>query len=96
MCWRRFYDNKGLRPTVVYNTYWKFVAEQQNIFFKHMQKQNYLWTADKIMANYEFTNAYRASDRVSQFLIKSVIYADDKFTPEDICFRVLFFSLLIR
>ena len=32
------------------------------------------WTEDPIIAQYRFTNVYRASDRVSQYLIQNVIY----------------------
>jgi len=33
--------------------------------------------ANAVLAAYKFTNAYRASDRVSQYLIRRVIYRDD-------------------
>ena len=48
-------------------------------------------TDDIILREYKFTNAYRASDRVSQYLIKNVIYQSG-YTEEDTIFRVLFFK----
>ena len=51
------------------------------------------WTDDSIIQKYNFTNAYRASDRVSQYLIRHVIYENEYYTPEDQCFRILFFKL---
>ena len=52
------------------------------------------WTDDPILATYKFTNAYRASDRVSQFLIRHVIYRHDLPTHHDeVFFRTLLFKL---
>lgn len=83
----------NLQATPVYDSYWKFAAMRQDVFFNRLQNNAFPWTQDLIIQKYKFTNAYRASDRVSQYLIKNVIYTDEKFTPEDVCFRILFFKL---
>lgn len=82
-----------LRPTPVYDTYWKFAAMRQEVFFNRMSRSDSPWTDDSIIQKYKFTNAYRASDRVSQYLIRHVIYENEHYTPEDQCFRILFFKL---
>ena len=47
-----------------------------------------------MLATYKFTNAYRASDRVSQYLIRNVIYRDDlPMSPHEVFFRILLFKL---
>jgi alpha-glutamyl/putrescinyl thymine pyrophosphorylase clade 1 len=52
------------------------------------------WTRNAVLAAYKFTNAYRASDRVSQYLIRHVIYrADLPNTPREVFFRILIFKL---
>jgi thymidylate kinase len=79
-------------PTVVYDTYWRFAAERQEIFFRRWQRQRPPWTLDPILAEFKFTNAYRASDRVSQFLIKNVIYEGDQ-AEEEVFFRIILFKL---
>lgn len=79
-------------PTVVYDTYWRFAAERQEIFFRRWQHQQPPWTLDPILTEFKFTNAYRASDRVSQFLIKNVIYEGDQ-SEEEVFFRVILFKL---
>jgi hypothetical protein len=79
-------------PTVVYETYWRFATERQNIFFRRMQFNPYPWTCDPILREYKFTNAYRASDRVSQYLIRNVIYTGDP-SPEEVLFRILLFKV---
>lgn len=85
-----------LEPTPVYDAYWKFASKRQEVFFNRMQDKTFPWTDDEIIQKYKFTNAYRASDRVSQYLIKNVIYDEDFYTPEDQCFRILFLNYLIR
>lgn len=86
---------KELKPTKVYDFYWKFVAERQEIFYERLNKEATPWTEDEIISKYKFTNSYRASDRVSQYLIKHVIYKDGcYFSPEDIIFRILLFKIL--
>lgn len=82
-------------PTVVYDTYWRFAAERQNIFFRRFKAEAYPWTDDPILGEYKFTNAYRASDRVSQYLIKNVIYSGEQTFPE-VFFRTLLFKFFNR
>jgi hypothetical protein len=79
-------------PGIVYDTYWRFAAERQEIFFRRWRRQPPPWTSDPIFSDFKFTNAYRASDRVSQFLIKHVIYAGDQ-SEEEIFFRTILFKL---
>lgn len=80
------------KPTVVYDTYWRFAAERQEIFFKRWRRSSAPWTDDQILSQFKFTNAYRASDRVSQFLIKEVIYSGDQ-SEEEVFFRTILFKL---
>jgi len=79
------------KVTVVYDTYWRFAAERQRVFFRRLDGDAPPWTDDPILRQYKFTNAYRASDRVSQYLIKNVIYEGDQ-SPDEIFFRTLLFK----
>jgi len=84
------------KPTKVFDTYWRLAAERQMIFFRRIEGQPPdSWTEDPILMQYKFTNAYRASDRVSQYLIKNVINRGEK-TPEEIFFRILVFKIFNR
>jgi thymidylate kinase len=83
------------KPTVVFNTYWRFAAERQAIFFRRFHELSPPWTDDPILSRYKFTNAYRASDRVSQYLIRNVIYRGDQ-SPREIFFRVILFKFFNR
>lgn len=81
------------KPTIVYDTYWKFATERQKIFFKRAEEQSPPpWSKDEILCQHKFTNAYRASDRVSQYLIKNVIYSGDQ-SPKETFFRIILFKL---
>lgn len=84
---------KDLIPTPVYDTYWKFATERQEVFYNRIENKMFPWTDDEILKIYKFTNAYRASDRVSQYLIKNVIYDNNQYSPEDQCFRIILFKL---
>lgn len=48
------------------------------------------WTTDPILASYRFTNAYRVCDRVSQYLIRHVLY-DRTHSAQDLVLRTLLF-----
>ena len=77
----------------VYDLYWYFACERQNIFFKEVNNENPPWTDDKILQEYKFCNSYRVNDRVSQYLLKNVIYNGKKYSNEDMLFRILLFKL---
>ncbi|MEO1373807.1 MAG: nucleotide kinase domain-containing protein [Cyanobacteria bacterium J06635_10] len=82
------------KPTVVFDTYWRFAAERQKIFFKKLENTPMPWTDDSILSVYKFTNAYRASDRTSQYLIRKVIYRDDlPKSNEEVFFRIMLFKI---
>lgn len=82
------------KTTAVYDSYWRFAAERQCIFYRRALGLHSPWTENPVLGTFKFTNAYRASDRVSQFLIRSVIYRDDlPQTPTEIVFRILLFKL---
>jgi hypothetical protein len=82
-------------PTVVFDSFWRFAAERQRIFFARAQGARQPWSDDPILSTFKFTNAYRASDRVSQYLIRRVIYneAYHHVDPNDLFFRILLFKL---
>lgn len=83
------------RPSPVFDTYWRFADERQQVFLRRAARMPEPWTDDPILREYKFTNAYRASDRVSQYLIRRVIYdADRDFA--DTFVRVLLFKIFNR
>ena len=64
----------------VYDLYWYFACERQNIFWKKINGESAPWTNDKILQEYKFCNSYRVNDRVSQYLLKNVIYNGKKYS----------------
>ncbi len=87
-----------LRPvqvTPVYDTYWRFAAERQEVLFRRLKQLPPPWTDDAIIREHRFTNCYRASDRVSQYLIKEVIYSGSQ-EPQEVFFRTILFKFFNR
>lgn len=85
----------GVKPTPVFDTYWRFAVERQEIYFRRFQGAPSPWSADPILRHHRFTNAYRASDRVSQYLIRDVIYRGHQ-GAEELFFRIILFRLFNR
>ena len=80
------------KPSVVYDTYWKFAAERQNVYFRRLGDTEGPWTDDPILSEFKFTNPYRAADRTSQYLIQKVIYASNTDLRNTV-FRILLFKI---
>ncbi len=76
----------------IFDAYWKFAATRQEVFFSRIKNIQLPWTKDPIINNFKFCNVYRASDRVSQYLIKHVIY-DGIQKEEEVIFRVILFRM---
>ncbi len=77
----------------VYDLYWYFAYERQNIFWQKLKGMSSPWTKDPILQEYKFCNSYRVNDRVSQYLLKKVIYNGKKYNDEDMLFRIILFKL---
>jgi hypothetical protein len=90
-----------VQPSVrgpVYDAYWRLAAERQQIFERRLAGQPRPWTDDPILSEYKFCNTFRASDRVSQYLISRVIHRPDAIDlpSEDIFLRVVLFRLFSK
>ena len=77
----------------IYDLYWYFACERQNIFFKKLNGEEAPWTDDSILQEYKFCNSYRVNDRVSQYLLRNVIYNGEEYSKEDMIFRIILFKL---
>lgn len=78
----------------IFDTYWRFAAMRQEVFFNKLKNVPPPWTSDPILNTYKFCNAYRVSDRVSQYLIKNVIYDENRSkNEEEVLFRILLFKI---
>jgi len=83
-----------IETSPVYESYWKFAAERQSVFFLRLAGTPPPWTNDPVIGVHKFTNAYRAADRVSQYLIRNVIYGcGAPESVEDVVFRTLLFKV---
>ena len=82
--------------TRLYKLLWQFAAKRQEIFRARLTNEYDPSTVDPVLREYKFTNAYRASDRTSQFLIRNVIYDGQERTFRDEFARILLFKLFNR
>jgi hypothetical protein len=80
----------------VFDAYWTFAAERQRIYLARLAGVPAPWSEDPILARFKFCNAYRAADRVSQYLIREVVYDDRDVDPEDLLLRIVLFRLFSR
>lgn len=79
-------------PSPVFESYWRFAAERQAMYERRLSGLAAPWTDDAVLRSFRFTNVFRASDRVSQYLIRNVIYQGDQ-SPDEVLFRILLFKL---
>lgn len=82
------------RPEI-YDLYWYFAAERQAAFLRRQAGRPGPWSADPILQTYKFCNAFRAADRVSQYLIREVVYGKPA-APGDRLFQIVLFRLFSR
>ena len=57
------------KKSIVYSSYWHFAVKRHDVFIKRLQDPYGPWTSDPAIRDNRFTNIFRASDRVSQYLI---------------------------
>lgn len=79
-------------PGPVFDSYWRFAAERQTVYLRRVAGGSPPWTEDPVIASFKFTNAYRAADRVSQYLIRHVIYRRE-YPLRDAVLRILLFKI---
>ena len=77
-----------------FRLYWEFAAKRQQLYRAKLTGTK-AGVDDPVLAAHRFTNPYRASDRVSQYLITNVLY-DGEWGWMDTFVRALVFKLFNR
>ena len=80
----------------IYDLYWYFASERHRIFERRAAGESAPWTQDQILQDFKFCNVFRAVDRVSQYLIRSVAYQKEPCSTEDRAFQIVAFRLFSR
>ncbi|KAJ3509910.1 hypothetical protein NLJ89_g4968 [Agrocybe chaxingu] len=88
-------SGKALRPTVAFDTFWRFAAERKGIDDRRRAGLPAPWTKDEILQKYFFCNTFRVLDKGCQFLIKEVIEKGSQ-DPEEVVFRVILFNTFTK
>ena len=60
---------KAPTPSFLYPTIWQFASKRHSMYLRRLAGTQQPWTDDAVLAEYRFTNTFRAADRVSQYLI---------------------------
>ena len=77
----------------IYDLYWYFAHERNEIFYRKKNGDPKPWTDDPILQKFKFCNSYRVNDRASQYLVGHVIYNGKIYKPEDMIFRIVLFRV---
>lgn len=85
-----FVKLKKPKRSNVYDTYWQFADKRFKVFVKRISDSIGPWTDDPIICKNRFTNVFRASDRVSQYLINLQYQEEDL---EEILFKTIIFKI---
>lgn len=86
-----------MKTSVVFDSYWRLAAERLAMYMRRLSGECAPWTTDPVLKAHRFTNTYRASDRVSQYLISNVQYgAGRSQAPDEVFFRTILFKLFNR
>ena len=83
------------RPSKLYPILWRFAFERQCIYLRRLFGEAAPWTDDPVLSTYRFTNAFRAADRVSQYLIR-LAYADEETSQDTLFLRTILFKIFNR
>ena len=75
----------------VYELYWKFAALRQAAFERRVAGGAEPWSDDPILQRYKFCNVFRAADRVSQYMIRSVACCEQHDSVADRLFQIVAF-----
>ncbi len=91
------HEDKIIMREDAFQYYFYFLEERMKIFWNKYNKEKRPWTIDNILHKHKFTNVYRSCDRVSQYLIRHVIYnQSQKYSEEDTLLRILIFKVFNR
>lgn len=73
--------------------FWYLVCERQTIYHKrHVLKQPYPWSDDRILSENRFTNIYRETDPGTQYAITHILETDRQ--PLDKAFNIMTYRLI--
>jgi len=78
-------------PNENFYYYLYLIKERMNIFWNRLEGKH-PYTEDKIFQENKFTNVYRVLDRVSQYLLRNVIYNGNTYSKKDMFWRILLFK----
>jgi len=79
-------------PNENFKYFFQWMTRRQQIFWNRLNGDNPPYTLDPILLKHKFTNVYRSLDRVSQYMLRFVIYNGKQYSREDMFWRILIFK----
>lgn len=73
--------------------YWRFADERHRVYMRRVETGCPVVSDDPVIAYHRFTNVFRAADRVSQYLLTDVIYAEPDLPFRDQFARTILFKM---
>ena len=86
---------RDLRPTAVFDTYWRFAAARQQVYEARLAERRRRGRLTRSWPRTGLPTATGHADRVSQFLITQVCYRGDQ-SWDEVFFRTLLFKIFNR
>lgn len=83
---------KNFSPNDNFIWYLYWICERQDIFWRRYNGEQAPYSEDEIFNQYKFTNVYKSLDRSTQFEFKNVIYNGNKYSKEDMFYRILVYK----
>ncbi|KAL0065448.1 hypothetical protein AAF712_007512 [Marasmius tenuissimus] len=88
-------DGIELRPTVVFDTFWRWCAERKAMDDRRRAGQAFPWTECPTLTSKYFCMPYRVLDRGCQYLIREIIEKGSQ-EPREVVFRVILYDIFTR
>ncbi|KAL0952731.1 hypothetical protein HGRIS_006962 [Hohenbuehelia grisea] len=87
--------NQKLRPTVVFDTLWRWAYERKVVDDRRRAGMPRPWTNDRHLREHFFCNTFRVLDKVTQYIISEVIEKGNQ-SPQEVVFRVVLFNTFTK
>ncbi|KAK1215356.1 hypothetical protein PQX77_022040 [Marasmius sp. AFHP31] len=88
-------DGIELRPTVVFDTFWRWCAERKAMDDRRRAGQAFPWTECPTLTSKYFCMPYRVLDRGCQYLIREIIEKGSQ-DPREVVFRVILYDIFTK
>ncbi|KAL0579381.1 hypothetical protein V5O48_002606 [Marasmius crinis-equi] len=84
-----------LKPTVVFDTFWRWCAERKAMDDRRRAGEPHPWTEDPHLNGWYFCMPYRVLDRGCQYLVREIIEKGSQ-EPREVVFRIVLYDIFTK